>query len=108
MGVLLMFAAVSILFFLPWLDRHKIRSASFRPFYKQFFWLFFIDCIILGWCGAMPAEGIYVLIARIASGYYFLFFLIIMPFLSKFEKISNLPSSISAAVLSEKFEKDSD
>jgi len=105
MGVLLMFAAVLVLFFLPWLDRHKVRSANFRPFYKQFFWLFAIDCIILGWVGAMPAEGIYVLIARIATAYYFSFFLIIMPLLSKFEKVSDhLPSSISSAVLSKKFD----
>ena len=52
----------------------------------------------------MPAEGIYVLIARFASFYYFAFFLIIMPILSKFEKVSSLPSSISAAVLTEKFD----
>ena len=105
LGVLLMFAAVLVLFFLPWLDRHKVRSANFRPFYKQFYWLFAIDCIILGWVGAMPAEGIYVLIARIATAYYFSFFLIIMPLLSKFEKVSDhLPSSISSAVLSKKFD----
>ena len=54
----------------------------------------------------MPAEGVYVLIARIASAYYFSFFLIIMPLLSRYEKISELPSSISAAVLSKKFDKE--
>ena len=102
-----MFAAVAILFVLPWLDRHKVRSATFRPFYKQFFWLFFIDCLILGWVGAMPAEGVYVLIARIASFYYFAFFLIIMPLLTKLEKVNELPPSISSAVLTEKFDKDS-
>ena len=105
-GVLLMFAAVLVLFLLPWLDKHKVRSATFRPFYKQFYWLFFINAIVLGWVGAMPAEGVYVLIARIASVYYFSFFLIIMPLLSRFEKVGELPSSISAAVLSKKFDKD--
>ncbi len=104
MGVLLMFAAVAVLFILPWLDTHKVRSANFRPYYKQFYWLFFVNCLVLGWVGAMPAEGIYVLIARFASFYYFAFFLIIMPILSKFEKVSSLPSSISAAVLTEKFD----
>jgi len=49
---------------------------------------------------------VYVLIARIASVYYFSFFLIIMPLLSRFEKANELPSSISAAVLSKKFDKD--
>ena len=104
MGVLLMFAAVMVLFFLPWLDKHKVRSANFRPYYRQFYWLFLLDCLILGWVGAMPAEGIYVLISRVATAYYFGFFLIIMPFLSRFEKTFVLPSSISAAVISEKFD----
>ena len=106
MGVLLMFGAVVILFILPWLDTHKVRSARFRPYYKQFYWLFFINCIILGWVGAMPAEGIYVTISRIATLYYFSFFLIIMPFLSKFEKAKTLPSSIASSVLSDKFDSD--
>ena len=105
MGVLLMFAAVAVLFLLPWLDKHRVRSAQFRPYYKQFYWLFFIDCMILGWVGAMPAEGIYVTISRAASIYYFAFFLIIMPILSRYEKIGELPSSISSAVLSDKFDK---
>ena len=106
MGVLLMFSAVAILFILPWLDTHKVRSAQFRPYYKQFFWLFFIDCIILGWVGAMPAEGIYVTISRIATAYYFIFFLLIMPILSRYEKSSVLPSSIASSVLSDKFENE--
>ena len=79
---------------------------SWKAIKKQFYWLFFINCIVLGWVGAMPAEGVYVLIARIASVYYFSFFLIIMPLLSRFEKVGELPSSISAAVLSKKFDKD--
>ena len=107
MGVLLMFSAVAVLFILPWLDTHKVRSARFRPYYKQFYWLFFADCIILGWVGAMPAEGIYVLISRVASAYYFGFFIIIMPLLSKFEKSKALPSSIASSVLSDKFETSS-
>ena len=106
MGVLLMFSAVAILFILPWLDTHKVRSAQFRPYYKQFFWLFFIDCLILGWVGAMPAEGIYVTISRVATAYYFIFFLVIMPTLSRYEKSSVLPSSIASAVLSDKFENE--
>ena len=52
----------------------------------------------------MPAEGIYVTISRIATAYYFIFFLIIMPLLSKFEKGRVLPSSIASSVLSDKFE----
>ena len=107
LGVILMFAAVAVLFILPWLDTHKTRSAQFRPYYKQFFWLFFINCFVLGWVGAMPAEGIYVLISRIATGYYFIFFLVILPFLSKYEITKSIPTSIASSVLSDKFGNES-
>lgn len=106
LGVLLMFSAVVVLFILPWLDTHKVRSAKFRPYYKQFYWLFFLNCFILGWVGAMPADGIYVLISRVATFYYFAFFLIIMPLLSKFENANSLPTSIASSVLSDKFENE--
>ena len=107
MGVILMFSAVAVLFVLPWLDTHKTRSSQFRPYYKQFFWLFFINCFVLGWVGAMPAEGIYVLISRISTGYYFIFFLIILPLLSKYEATKSIPTSIASSVLSAKFGKES-
>lgn len=107
MGVLLMFSSVLVLFILPWLDTHKVRSAQFRPYYKQFFWLFFINCMILGWVGAMPADGIYVLISRVCTAYYFLFFLVIMPLLSKFENARALPTSIASSILSDKFDNES-
>ena len=107
LGVILMFSAVAVLFILPWLDTHKTRSAQFRPYYKQFFWLFFINCFVLGWVGAMPAEGIYVLISRIATGYYFIFFLVILPFLSKYEITKSIPTSIASSVLSDKFGNES-
>lgn len=99
LGVIAMFAAIIILFFLPWLDRSKVRSAKFRPWCRQFFWIFFADCLLLGYIGAMPAEEPYILIGQLATGYYFFHFLVILPLLAKFEKTSPLPESISAAVL---------
>jgi ubiquinol-cytochrome c reductase cytochrome b subunit len=98
-GVLLMFAAIIVLFFLPWLDSAKVRSARFRPVFRMFFWVFLIDCLILGYVGAMPAEGIYVTMGRIATIYYFAHFLLVMPLLSKYEKTLPLPTSISEPVL---------
>ena len=84
-GVLFMFGAIFVLFILPWLDRQPIRSSQFRPLYKIFFWILFLDCIALGYLGAMPAEGIYVWLSRIATGYYFFHFLVLLPLLPKFE-----------------------
>ena len=74
LGVVAMLSAILILAVLPWLDTSKIRSAVFRPLYKQFYWILVADVLILGYMGAMPAEGLYLLIARVATAYYFLLF----------------------------------
>ncbi len=99
-GVLLMFGAIFILLILPWLDTSKVRSAVFRPMYKQFFWILLIDVLVLGYMGAQPAEGIYLLISRIATVYYFVHFLIIMPVLGFVEKTSPIPTSIADPIIS--------
>ncbi|MGE5475079.1 MAG: cytochrome b [Bacteroidales bacterium] len=101
-GVVAMFSAIIILFFLPWLDTSKVRSAKFRPLYRQFFWLFLVDCLVLGYVGGKPAEGMLITIGQIATAYYFGHFLVIMPLLGKIEKPKALPASISAPVLKEK------
>ena len=56
-------------------------------------------CINLGYVGAMPAEGLYLLIARVATAYYFIHFLIILPVLGFKEKTIPLPLSITEPVL---------
>jgi len=97
-GVIAMFASLLILFVLPWLDTSKVRSARFRPVYKMLFWAFFIDCIVLGYIGGQPAEGVFIVIGRLATALYFLFFLV-LPFIGSFEQPKKLPESISTAVL---------
>ena len=98
-GVLAMFAATMVLFLLPWLDWSPVRSARYRPLYRQFFWLLFIDCFVLGWVGANAPEGYFVIIGQIATAYYFGHFIVILPLLSMFEKTRPLPTSISEPVL---------
>tara|TARA_B100000315_G_scaffold185334_1_gene174437 strand:- start:14144 stop:15424 length:1281 start_codon:yes stop_codon:yes gene_type:complete len=97
-GVIAMFASILLLLVLPWLDTSKVRSAKFRPTYFWLFWLFVIDTIILGFMGAKPAEGTFLLIGRLATAYYFLHLVIFIPLVGKFEKTKPLPESISAAV----------
>ncbi len=99
LGVIAMFSAIIVLVILPWLDTSKVRSAIFRPLYKQFYWFLIADVIILGYVGAMPAEGLYLLVARVATAYYFIHFLIILPILSKKEKTLEIPTSITEPVL---------
>ncbi|MBF86490.1 MAG: cytochrome b [Pelagibacterales bacterium] len=98
-GVLAMISAIFILFLLPWLDTSKVRSATFRPIYKKLFWLLVIDLIVLTWVGGKPAEGNYILIGRIATIYYFVHFIFIMPIVGLVEKPRPLPNSISQSVL---------
>ena len=53
-GVLAMFGSILLLFFLPWLDKSPVRSGSYRPVFKRFFWLLVIDVLILGYVGGAP------------------------------------------------------
>ncbi len=99
LGVIAMFAAIFVLVILPWLDTSKVRSAVFRPIYKQFYWFLVADVLILGYMGAMPAEGVYLMIARVATAYYFIHFLIILPLLGKRERTLDIPLSITDPVL---------
>jgi ubiquinol-cytochrome c reductase cytochrome b/c1 subunit len=98
LGVLFLMASIVILAFVPWLDTSKVRSASYRPLYRQFFWVFAAVCVGLGWLGSKPAEGNYVLAARVLTAWYFLHFLIILPLLGLVERPKPLPASISEAI----------
>jgi len=98
-GVIAMFGSIVVLAFLPWLDTSKVRSTAYRPTYKQFFWLFVAVCVLLGWLGSKPAEGYYVLLARICTLYYFAHFIIVLPLIGLFEKPLPLPNSILESVI---------
>ncbi len=98
-GVIALVASILVLAFLPWLDTSKVRSARYRPLFRQFFWVFVAVCVLLGFLGSRPPEGGYVIVARICTAYYFIFFLIILPILGYVETTKPLPSSISEDVL---------
>jgi ubiquinol-cytochrome c reductase cytochrome b/c1 subunit len=98
-GVIAMFSAIIVLAFLPWLDSAKTRSSKYRPLAKQFFWIFVAVCIGLGYLGAKPPEGIYVVAGRVLTFAYFAYFLIVLPILSRIEKARPLPNSIAEDVL---------
>ena len=98
-GVIAMFASIALLFFLPWLDTSPVRSATYRPLYRIFFWVLVVDVLLLGVCGMMPAEQPWVLLSQLGAMYYFAHFLIIMPIISRIEKPLPMPASITEAVL---------
>jgi len=98
-GVVAMFSSIALLFVLPWLDSSPVRSATYRPLYKKFFWLLVLDLFILGLCGVKPAEEPWVRLSQFAAAYYFAHFLIILPIISRLERPLPLPNSISESVL---------
>src|SRR5487761_257595 len=98
-GVIAMFGSLLTLFLLPWLDTSRVRSAFFRPVYKWVFWLLVIDAFALGAVGAHRPEGIWIVVGRLGTIYYFLHFLVLMPLIGWFERPLSLPPSISEAVL---------
>ena len=117
MGILLMLGAIVVLFVLPWLDTSKVRSTRFRPVAKWFFWIFVFFCFILGWCGKETPDNMvpflsfgadesgkaiglnFTWLSRIATFYYFAYFLAILPILGLVEKPLKRPDSITKAVL---------
>jgi ubiquinol-cytochrome c reductase cytochrome b/c1 subunit len=100
-GVMMLMASIVVLAFVPWLDTSKVRSATYRPLYRQFFWIFLLVCVGLGYLGSQPAEGIYVYAARVLTAWYFIHLLIIMPLLGYIETPKPVPASITGAVLRE-------
>jgi ubiquinol-cytochrome c reductase cytochrome b subunit len=98
-GVLAMFASILLLFFLPWLDKSPVRSGSYRPVFKRFFWLLIVDVVVLGYVGGAEINALNIALGQIATAYYFAHFLIILPLVSAFEQPLPLPSSISESVL---------
>jgi ubiquinol-cytochrome c reductase cytochrome b subunit len=95
MGALLMAASVAFFIFLPWLDRSPVKSTRYRPLrWKIALTIFTVSFLVLGFLGMQPADGIYVLAARIFTALYFAFFLL-MPFYTRGESSSRVPDRVT-------------
>jgi ubiquinol-cytochrome c reductase cytochrome b subunit len=94
-GFILFGAAVLLPLFLPWLDRCRVRSIRYRGWmYKTALTIFVITFVALGWLGLQPAEGIYVMGARVFSVLYFMFFLL-MPYYTSIDKTKPVPDRVT-------------
>jgi len=93
LGVIMMGASLAILFVLPFLDRGKVRSARYRPVYRQMVILFFAAVLTLGYCGHSAPNATLKIVGTIATCVYFGFFLL-LPFVHRFEKTKPLPEEI--------------
>lgn len=94
-GVLMMGGAIIVLFLLPWLDRSPVRSIRYRGWmYKLPLALFTVSFIALGYLGLQPATPLYTNLARVATFFYFAFFLL-LPWLSKADKTKPVPERVT-------------
>jgi ubiquinol-cytochrome c reductase cytochrome b subunit len=94
-GALLLLLAVAAFLFLPWLDRSSVRSMRYRGWMSRTaLTLFVLSFLVLGFLGLQPAEGLYVVLARIFTVIYFAFFLL-MPIYTKLDPVKPLPDRVT-------------
>jgi ubiquinol-cytochrome c reductase cytochrome b subunit len=94
MGALLMLLAVVLFLFVPWLDRSPVKSMRYKGWMSRTaLALFALSFVALGYLGLQPAEGLYVVLARMFALIYFLFF-IAMPFYTRFEQVKPVPERV--------------
>jgi len=79
LGVVAFGGSLAVWLILPFLHTSNVRSSLFRPLFRVFYWLFILDFLILGWIGGNLAESPYLEIGQLATVYYFLFPLVIIP-----------------------------
>ncbi|MDH3988655.1 MAG: cytochrome bc complex cytochrome b subunit [Gammaproteobacteria bacterium] len=93
-GFVLFALSVVLPVFLPWLDRSRVKSIRYRGWiYKMALSVFVVSFVTLGWLGLQPAEGTYVMLARIFSVLYFAFFLL-MPYYTTIDKTKPVPDRV--------------
>jgi ubiquinol-cytochrome c reductase cytochrome b subunit len=95
MGALLMLLAVVSFLFMPWLDRSPVKSMRYRGWISRTaLTLFVIAFIALGYLGLQPAEGLYVVLARIFAVIYFAYFWL-MPFYTRIDAVKSVPARVT-------------
>ncbi|MBV8063057.1 MAG: cytochrome b N-terminal domain-containing protein, partial [Nevskia sp.] len=96
-GVIVMFAAVVVLFFLPWLDRSPVKSWRYKG--PIFFWatiLFAADFGMLNYLGMHKPNPTFTMLARFGTLYYFSYFLLVLPFSHLFDKTKPVPERVTS------------
>ena len=94
-GVVVMFAAILVMFFLPWLDRSPVKSIRYKGKQSKI-WLgvFAVTFLILGWLGTQPATETFTWLARLFTLVYFLFFFL-MPWYTSREETKPVPERVT-------------
>ena len=95
LGVIVMGAAVVILFFLPWLDRSPVKSIRYRgPIYKIMLAAFVVSFFVLGYLGTQAPTAGRTMLAQAGTIVYFAFFLL-MPIYTRIDKTKPVPDRVT-------------
>jgi len=93
-GVVVMGAAVMVLFPLPWLDRSPVKSIRYRPNWVTWLYgVFVINFFVLGYLGIKPPSDIGTLVSQAGTLFYFGFFLL-MPWWSRLGEFKPVPDRV--------------
>jgi len=85
-GVVAMISAILVLLLLPIINTSEIRSSKFRPIFGIAYWFLVSDFLLLGWIGQKPVEAPYIEIGMVATFFYFLFLLVLVPLIGLLEQ----------------------
>ncbi|TQV73197.1 cytochrome bc complex cytochrome b subunit [Aliikangiella marina] len=95
LGVVAMAASLIVLFFLPWLDRSKVKSIRYKHWsFKVWLAIFVVSFIILGYLGMKGPTPMRTLVAQICTVYYFAFFFL-MPWWSQWGETKPVPERVT-------------
>jgi ubiquinol-cytochrome c reductase cytochrome b subunit len=93
-GVVVMGAAVIIMFALPWLDRSVAKSIRYRPSWNKWLYgIFVVNFFVLGYLGIKPPSDIGTLVSQVGTLFYFGFFLL-MPWWSRIGEFKPVPDRV--------------
>ena len=95
-GLIAMGGGIVVLFLLPWLDRHPVKSIRYKGWLSKLLLLVFAaDFVMLGYLGTQPASGLAKTLAQIGTVYYFAFFFFGLPLAHRFEKAKPVPERVT-------------
>jgi ubiquinol-cytochrome c reductase cytochrome b subunit len=95
-GVCVMFGAIALLFFVPWLDKNPVKSIRYRGWITKVALAVLAICFVwLGKIGSGPGtDPVETQIGRLLTFLYFAFF-ITMPIWSKLDKTKPVPERVT-------------
>ncbi len=95
-GVGVMGGAIVVLFFLPWIDRCKVKSIRYRSgIFKANLIVFCISFVVLGWLAMQPVTETITFLSRLFSFLYFAFFAVLFV-TSKNESTKPVPDRVTS------------